>query len=215
MAATRRWFCLFGVVVALFLPDSSDKLRFIVPWLIGLIYTVSFLRIDLRVMIADAFRPQQIVWSIAVSLLLLVIIPLILISLSVFVGVDPRYILCRVVCRGTAHCLNGVDVWPAWPEYGCRHENRCCYKSAFSFTGPVLASMFLGAAVPVSSIEMLTDLAVMIFGGILVAQIWQRVTGQEWIDRNDTALSGLSAVAMLLFLVPVFNGVLERSLPCL
>ena len=202
-----------GVVVALFLPDSSDKLRFIVPWLIGLIYTVSFLRIDLRMMLADAFRPQQIVWSIAVSLLLLVIIPLILISLSLFVGVDPRYIP-SVVWYAVAPPIAST----AW-MCGLLGLNMAVamkivvVTSLLSpFTGPVLASIFLGAAVPVSSIEMLTDLAVMIFGGILVAQLWQKVTGQEWIDRNDTALSGLSAVAMLLFLVPVFNGVLERSI---
>ena len=83
------------------------------------------------------------------------------------------------------------------------------------FTGPVLASIFLGAAVPVSSIEMLTGLAMMIFGGILVAQIWQRVTGQEWIDRHDTALSGLSAVAMLLFLFLSLTVFWKDLLPCL
>ena len=202
-----------GVVVALFLPDSSEKLRFIVPWLIGLIYTVSFLRIDLRAMIADAFRPQQIFWSIAISLLLLVIIPLILISLSKFVGVDPQYIP-SVVWYAVAPPIAST----AW-MCGLLGLNMAVamkivvVTSLISpFTGPMLASIFLGAAVPVSSVEMLTDLALMIFGGILAAQIWRRLTGQEWIERHDTALSGLSAVAMLLFLIPVFNGVLERSM---
>ena len=202
-----------GVVVALFLPDSSEKLRFIVPWLIGLIYTVSFLRIDLRAMIADAFRPQQIFWSIAISLLLLVIIPLILISLSKFVGVDPRYIP-SVVWYAVAPPIAST----AW-MCGLLGLNMAVamkivvVTSLISpFTGPMLASIFLGAAVPVSSVEMLTDLALMIFGGILAAQIWRRLTGQEWIERHDTALSGLAAVAMLLFLIPVFNGVLERSM---
>ena len=202
-----------GVVVALFLPDSSEKLRFIVPWLIGLIYTVSFLRIDLRAMIADAFRPQQIFWSIAISLLLLVIIPLILISLSKFVGVDPQYIP-SVVWYAVAPPIAST----AW-MCGLLGLNMAVamkivvVTSLISpFTGPMLASIFLGAAVPVSSVEMLTDLALMIFGGILAAQIWRRLTRQEWIERHDTALSGLSAVAMLLFLIPVFNGVLERSM---
>lgn len=200
-----------GIVLALFMPDSGDNLQFIVPWLIGLIYTVSFLRIDLKSMLIETIRPQQIFRNTAFSLLILLIIPIMLISICIMIGVDPDYIP-SVVWYAVAPPIASTAWMCGLLGLQMSVAMRIIVMTSLlsPFTGPVLASFFLGGAVPVSSISMLFDLVLMIFGGVFVAQVWQRIAGKVWIEKNDTALSGLSALAMLVFLIPVFNGVLER-----
>ncbi|MGC6484916.1 MAG: hypothetical protein ACON4P_04515 [Candidatus Puniceispirillales bacterium] len=200
-----------GIVLAVFLPGDGGQLRVIVPFLIGLIYAVAFLQIDLKAMVTESFRPQQIAWSIAISLLILMAIPFLLMNFCLLIGIDPLY-MPSVIWYAVAPPIAST----AWMcgllglKMAVAMKIVVMTSLLSPFTGPVLASFFLGGAVPVSSLQMLFDLVMMIFGGILAAQVWKKVVGQDWIDRNATALSGLSVIAMLIFLVPVFNGVLGR-----
>ena len=186
-------------------------LQFLVPWLIGLIYAVAFLRIDLQAMIKTALRPKQILWTGLIGLLILVALPLLMIGLCLIIGIDARYMPSAVwyavapPIASTAWMCGLLGLNMAFAI-----EIVVATSLISPFTGPLLARVFLGGSVPVSSSEMLIDLVVMIFGGVLAAQIWQKKVGKTWIINHDTALSGLSALAMLVFLIPVFDGVLPR-----
>ena len=199
-----------GIVLAVFLPGDGGQLRVIVPFLIGLIYAVAFLQIDLKAMVTESFRPQQIAWSIAISLLILMAIPFLLMNFCLLIGIDPLY-MPSVIWYAVAPPIAST----AWMcgllglKMAVAMKIVVMTSLLSPFTGPVLASFFLGGAVPVSSLQMLFDLVMMIFGGILSPGL-EKAVGQAWIDRNATALSGLSVIAMLIFLVPVFNGVLGR-----
>ena len=46
----------------------------------------------------------------------------------------------------------------------------------------------------------------MIFGGGVIAYFGQKMLGRETIEAQRKSFDGLSALAMMIFLIPVFNG---------
>ena len=78
------------------------------------------------------------------------------------------------------------------------------------FTGPFIGSMVLGDATGLSSFDMFTNLAIMIFVGVVIALIGQIMLGSARIARHTDGFNGLAALAMLLFLIPIFNGMTRQ-----
>jgi hypothetical protein len=77
---------------------------------------------------------------------------------------------------------------------------------AAPFTGPFLAAWLLADIATIDQLTLFYKLAGMICGGSLIAVIGQGVLGRTKIEENRLVFDGLSALAMLVFLIPVFNG---------
>ena len=75
------------------------------------------------------------------------------------------------------------------------------------FTGPFLGNLFLTDVVPLNLFDLSARLALMIINWGGAGDPWPACPRAPEVDtRNETAFDGLSTVAMLLFLIPVFNG---------
>jgi len=74
-------------------------------------------------------------------------------------------------------------------------------------TGPYLGEMLLGAAVPLSSMVLCLRLGAILGGGMMIAVACRHLLGPAGVEANRRRLDGVSTLAMLAFLVPVFDGI--------
>ena len=77
---------------------------------------------------------------------------------------------------------------------------------AAPFTGPFMASLVLQDIAVIDPLPLFSRLAMMIFGGGVIAYFGQKILGRETIEAQRKSFDGLSALAMMIFLIPVFNG---------
>ena len=75
------------------------------------------------------------------------------------------------------------------------------------FTGPFLGEFLLGASVPVSSAILCLRILAILGSGALLALLAKYTLGEDRIEENRHQFDGVSTIAMLAFLLPVFDGI--------
>lgn len=201
--------CLpLGIVVALVLPDMGSQLRHIVPYIIVIIYASAMIRLDLWEVLKGSVQPRRITQNIGLSLFILVLIPGLFFALAKAVDL-PAEFLSVLVWYAVAPPIAST-VWMCL-LLGFRPvlamELVVITSLMAPFSGPFLSSLFLTEVVQIDSFDLFVRLALMIIGGAGLAIIGQRVFGRQTIAQNERAFDGVSTLAMLLFLIPVFNGI--------
>ena len=77
-------------------------------------------------------------------------------------------------------------------------------------SGPFVSGLFLSNIISIDPIEPLTRLGLMIVMGGALALIGQRLISRKKIEEHHIVFDGISTCAMLIFLIPVYNGVSEQ-----
>ena len=75
------------------------------------------------------------------------------------------------------------------------------------FTGPFLGEFLLGASVPVSSATLCLRILAILGSGLLLALLAKYTLGEDQIEESRHQFDGVSTIAMLAFLLPVFDGI--------
>ena len=197
---THARLCLpLGILVALLLPDMGSQIRHFVPYIIVMICLshdrAGFMGGFERVTCPGAsFKISASAWHTGVG------------ALSVFHRAQRmgNFCLCWFVC--VAPPIASTIWMPALGIQTGSGDGAGEADLLAPFTGPFLGNLFLTDVVPLNSFDLFVRLALMIIGGAGLAILGQLALGRQRITRNETAFDGLSTVAMLLFLIPVFNG---------
>lgn len=196
-----------GILLALILPDMGSQLKHIVPFIIMMIYASAMVRLDLWAVLKDSVQPRRIVQNIGLSLFILIFVPCLFFTLAQTFGLRAEF-LSVLVWYAVAPPIAST-VWMCL-LLGFRPvlamELVVMTSLMAPFSGPFLSSLFLTDVVSINSFDLFLRLALMIIGGAGLALIGQRVFGRTVITRHEKAFDGVSTIAMLLFLIPVFNG---------
>lgn len=197
-----------GIFMALLLPETDSDITWIVPPLIAIIYTVTFIRMDLPALLHDMLSPIEILRQLLIACFILIVMPLLLIGGCHLAGVDTTlfpsatwYAVAPPIASTAWICgIMGLSLPTAM---------RVIVMTSLlaPFTGPFMAQLILPNAASISSIAMFINLATMIFAGVMIALIGQIFLGKASIDNHSKRFDGLATLAMLLFLIPVFNGI--------
>ena len=78
------------------------------------------------------------------------------------------------------------------------------------FSGPFISSLFLAELTTLDPFDLFVRLGVMIVAGGGLALLGRWLIGNARIEKNHTVFDGISTLAMLAFLIPVFNGVSSK-----
>ncbi|MGB1918469.1 MAG: hypothetical protein ACPHW5_02005 [Candidatus Puniceispirillales bacterium] len=197
-----------GIVVAMMLPETDAPITLIVPPLIAMIYTVTFIRMDLPALLRDMLTPIEILRQLLIAGFILIIMPLLLIGGCVLAGVD-----MALLPSATWYAVAPPIASTAWicgiMGLSLPTAMRVIVMTSLlaPFTGPFMAGLILPNAVSISSLTMFFNLAAMIFAGVILALIGQMILGKAKIERHSRRFDGLAAITMLVFLIPVFNGI--------
>ena len=204
--------CLpLGLFVALILPDLGDQIRQIVPLLIIIIYASAMVRLDVGAAIRGASKPHRLFQSFGLSLVILILIPCLFVVtargvglVEIFMPVLIWYTVAPPIASTIWMCLL-LGFRPALAM-----ELVLMTSLIAPFSGPFISSLFLAELTTLDPFDLFVRLGVMIVAGGGLALLGRWLIGNARIEKNHTVFDGISTLAMLAFLIPVFNGVSSK-----
>ncbi|GMG84647.1 hypothetical protein LNKW23_38630 [Paralimibaculum aggregatum] len=205
-----RWVLAVGVMLALLLPGLSAGLRPFLPGLVVLVFAVAVARLDMRDAARAALRPRRMLRLAALVLALLVVTPAVLWGLGRLAGLGPEGLEALVytgaappITSAAGLCLlMGLDAALAL-------ELTVVASVAAPFLGPAVVAALLGDAVPIDAWALALRMGAMILAGGTLGLLIRHLAGPARIAREARAFDGIGALAMLFFVVPLFDGVWE------
>jgi len=208
IGARARWVLALGVLIAMFLPALASILRPALPGLVALVVALAMARLDLPGLARRAARPRRLCGLLVWSLALLVLTPAVLWAGGRILGLPPDHLAALVytgaappITSAASLCLMmGLDAALAL-------EITIFASLATPLIGPAVVTLLLGQAVPLDAVDLGIRIAAMIAAGTLGALALRRLAGPERIARNARVFDGVAALAMLTFIIPVFDGV--------
>jgi ACR3 family arsenite efflux pump ArsB len=213
LGARARIALACSAVIALAVPALAEALRPALPALVAMVYALAMTRLDLGEILRGFLRPRRAALVLGLSLALLVV-PATLCWLAV-----------EAAGLGTVFEAAAVYTFAAPPiasaagfafimglEAALVLEVTVVSSFLMPLVGPALAHALLGADLPMSPGEMGLRVAAMIGAGAIAALIARRTLGAQRIGRRARAFDGLTAVAMTIFIIPLFDGVGETML---
>lgn len=208
IGARARWALLLGCLVAMAVPQIGAFLRPVFPALVATVFMLAMLRVDLGATARRAATPRRLRMTLPLSFALIVLTPLVYLAGARLFGASDEVAASLVylglsppLASSAALCLMlGLDAVLAL-------ELTVITSFLTPVIGPPLARLMLGADVPIDALEMSLRLAAMIGAGALAAHFLRRVIGPERIARERAAFDGAAALAMLVFVFPLFEGV--------
>ena len=201
--------CLpIGLCIALILPDLGDQIRDMVPLVIIIIYASAMIRLDLGIAIRGAVQPHRILQSLGLSLVILILIPCLFVFTArslglaeLFIPVLVWYAVAPPIASTVWMCLL-LGFRPVLAM-----ELVAMTSLIAPLSGPFISSLFLANIAPIDPFNLLTRLGLMIVVGGALAFLGQQLISRKRIEEHHTVFDGISTCAMLIFLIPVFNGV--------
>lgn len=213
VGARARWILAIGVVMALLLPGPGALLEGTLAFWVALLFGLAMMRIDLIGVAQQALAPRRMVRNLALAGALLLLTPAVFWLLGSAAGLPDSHVAAMVYTgaapplgSGAAFCLIlGFNAALAI-------ELTVLCSLLAPLTLPLMAEILLSNAVPVDATEIGVRLTVLIGVASFGALAARAALGEAWIAERASSLDGLSAIILVVFLFPLFDGLLEQIL---
>ena len=210
VGARARWLLLIGAVLALFVPSLASFLRPALPAFVAAIFAVAMVRIDLAALLRRAVRPARLARTLGAVAALLVATPILLAGLAWVAGFEGSLREAVIyaaasppIASSAAFCLLlGLDAALAL-------EVSILASFLVPVLGPPVCWLLLGEAVALDAGALALRLGAMVAAGTLAALALRRWIGAERIEASGAAFDGAAALVLLVFVIPLFDGVAE------
>ena len=197
-----------GVVIALLLPSNGAFFKPVTPFILAISVGCAFVRLDIGAALKAALRPQRLLRNFAISLGLLLVLPILLFNIVTWCGI-PSEMLPLVTWYSVAPPI-GATIWMCVLlgfTAPIAMEIVLLTNILAPFTGPFLGEFLLDASVPVSSATLCLRILAILGSGLLLALLAKYTLGEDRIEDSRRQFDGVSTIAMLAFLLPVFDGI--------
>ena len=212
LGRNARWTLVVGMFAALLFQDAGAALRPALPFFVAMVFALAMMRIDLPTLARNALSPGRILRTLGLSFGLIVATPVLLHMIASALGLpdDMRMALVYAhaappIASAAGLCLMmGLDAIIAL-------EVAIVASLITPFIGPLVVLFLLGDTVALDGWRLAGQLALIVMGGTLAAMAVRRTVGAARIERHRLAFDGITALGMLVFLLPVFDGVVETT----
>jgi len=199
---------LCGMIVVAFLPGISAALRPWLPVLVSLVLGLAIARLDVGPILREYANPRRMAVMLACLVLFIPLTSLALAGLGHWLNLGPDTLLALAVF-GASPPISSAASLAFMLGYDARTALQFGLLATLSL--PVLGPLTLtlvGIDVDMASIDMALQIALMIAGGFALGLAIQALLGKARIAANSDSFNGTTALAMLLFLFPLFDGVI-------
>ena len=203
--AHARFIMAGGCVVALFLPALSAGLRPALPVLVAMVLAMAVARIDLGALMHSALRPRRLAQSIALVILLMPVTGALYLGLARLFGLDAVSLVLLAAAPPIASAT-GLALLLGF-QAARALELTIGATILTPVIGPVMVGLFLPEFAPISGLDLGLRLALIIAGGFLWGAAIRYVVGAARITSHKSVFDGLAALGMVLFVIPLFDGV--------
>ena len=211
MGRNARWTLVGGIFGALLFQDIGAALRPALPFFVGMIFALAMMRIDLPTVARSALSPKRAVRTLGLSFAIIVVTPAVLYSLADVAGLPDEWRMALVYAHAAPPIASSAGLCLMMGLDAVVALEVCIVASLLTpFIGPLVVLFLLGDTVALDGLRLAGQLALIILGGTLAALAIRRGFGAARIERHRTAFDGVTAIGMLVFLLPVFDGVVAR-----
>ena len=194
-----------GCVAALFLPTLSAFVRPFLPYLVAMVLAMAMARVDLVDIGRNIWRPSFLVRQVALTLLLMPVTALIYWAIFWFSEPD-RTALVYLAAAPPIASATGLCLLLG---FNARLALETTVVATFltPIIGPAIVVTLLPEAAALSPIDLGLRLAAMIAGGTIFGLAIRYSVGPKKVETNKLAFDGLAAIGMVIFVIPLFDGV--------
>ncbi|QIE42272.1 hypothetical protein G5B39_10190 [Rhodobacteraceae bacterium SC52] len=199
---------LCGLVGVGFFPDLSAFLRPFLPMLVSLVLGLAIARMDVGSILRDFANPRKLALMLAALVAFVPLTCLALVGVGTLLGASPETILALAVF-GASPPLSSAASLALMLGYDARMTLQfgSLATLALPLLGPLTMSL-VGIDVDVAVLHMAFRIAAMVAGGFAIGLGLQAILGRSRIAAHRDAFNGAATIGMLLFLFPLFDGVL-------
>ncbi len=197
-----------GCVAALFLPELSSAIRPALPALVSMVLGLSMARLDLAAIAQEAVRPKALVRSVGLALLIMPLTACLYAAVSGTLGLSETDHASLILLAAAPPIASAAGLC-----FILGFNARLALETTLVATiltpviGPLLVAVFLPEAAPISPILLAQRLGLMVAGGLAIGIAIRAVVGPARVDRNKLTFDGVATLGMILFVIPLFDGV--------
>lgn len=208
-----RWVLIAGCIVAFVLPGLAATFRPYLPFLIALVLGLSVARLDFFRIVRRMAKPAKLLELGLISLVLMPVTAIVLLLLSSAVGLPHAFktsavlfALAPPISSAAGLCfILGFDARRAL-------EVTLFATLATPLIGPVTLHLIAPDLPAPATIDLVLRLVMMIAGGVGIGVTLRAVIGAQTVEDHKPAFDGASAIGMILFVIPLFDGVAQMVL---
>jgi hypothetical protein len=203
-------FLLLGLVIAASLPWLSSATRPALPYLVALILGIAIAQINVFSRSSSLFNFRKLVVVFGIILVNTIGFTFLLLMIWQAVGL-PEHAIILLIIFSAAPPLSSAVSLSLIIGFNAQITLQVTILSMLltPIIGPICFAL-AGIDLDMSLIELSVRSAAMIGGGFLIGFVIQKVIGRKRIDLHKDAFSGAAVIVLIIFLIPLFDGVLEQ-----
>jgi len=208
MGERARWVLILGCASAILLPTLSGFLRPALPALVALVLGLSVARIAMDDFLRGFLGLRNLLRLGGSILLLMPVTAGVLLAALTLLGL-PRDFTAAAVLFALAPPVSSAAGLCLILGFDARRALELTLAATIltPFLGPFSLAL-LAPHIPVPEIWTLTGkLAGMTAGGFAIGIVLRAAVGARAVERNNRVFDGLTAIGMILFVIPLFDGV--------
>ena len=198
---------LCGMVIVALLPGLSAMSRPWLPFLVSLVLGLAIGRLDIRAVLSELVQLRRLIVLMSLVIAFLPLTCVMLVGLGRLLGAGPDTLLALAVF-GAAPPISSAASLALLLGYNARITLQVGLLAtiALPVLGPLtLALVDIEADIALGTMAL--GMAIIITGGFMIGITLQGLIGKGRIATNADAFNGVAALAMVLFLFPLFDGV--------
>ncbi len=204
---------IVGCLIAFVFPNLASIMRPALPVLVALVLGSSMAQLKPRELLPDILSPSRLPTLVAIAVVLMPATSMIYALVFGLTGVSQRSLEFAVILAAAPPIASAAALCQFIGLNGRRALEISLVATVLTpLLGPLTLSILLPERAAVDPFELALRLAAIILGGWVFALVIGLALRNRTRsgDANSHVLNGISALAMILFLVPVFDGVAVR-----
>ncbi|WP_424929021.1 hypothetical protein [Amaricoccus tamworthensis] len=203
-----RWILLGGIALCFFIPEVSRFLRPALPFLVCVVLGLAMARVDMVATLRASVQPGRLGFLFLVMVVLMPVSAGIYRFVATAVGLDTEMVMA-LVYLAAAPPIASTGTLCFILGYNARLAVEVTVASMLltPVLGPLTVALFLPGEVVITPVELAVKLFLMIAGACLFALVLNLVAGRERLMRYSTELDGVGVIALIVFVIPLFDGV--------
>lgn len=203
-------FLIAGMILAALLPQISSLLRPTLPYFVSLILALGFAQIDFKKSIVELMHPRQLAITLSIITGFTVFTTFLAILIFRWFGIDEVSLLLVIVFLAAPPLSSSISL-SIILGFNPRVALQVTLLNMLltPLIGPICFAM-AGIDINIELFEIGQRIATMILGALIIAFAIQFLIGRNKILSHKDAFAGVAVITMILFLFPLFDGVLEH-----
>lgn len=208
IGARAPWMLALGIALAFVVPEVSRVLRPALPFLVPVVLGLAMARIDLGAVARDLARPRAALALVSLSVALMPLSAAAYVGLARVAGLDADLTTALVYLAAAPPIASAANLC-FMLGFNARRALEVTVGATLltPILGPLTVALFLPGAPALGPGPLALGLGAMIAGGVVIAIAIRSLVGPARIAREARLFDGLAVLALVLFVMPLFDGV--------